>query len=90
MRSSTGRRVGGEDLINREWELNVLETRVQQHNHVVRTGQRRMVKTSVAREFGHRLAADGRIFLFADVEGANSPEDAIAEIAQAAHPIRPT
>ena len=45
-----------------------------------------MGKTSVARELGRRLAAQGWIFLFADVEGATCPEDVIAEIAQAVHP----
>lgn len=90
MRSFTGRWVGGDDFFDRESELRVLETLVRQHNHALLTGQRRMGKTSVARELGRRLAADGWIFLFADVEGASCPEDAIAEIAQAAYPIRPT
>lgn len=49
-----------------------------------------MDKTSVARELGCRLAADGWMFLFADGEGASCLEDAIAEITQAAYPIRPT
>ncbi len=89
MRSSTGRWVGGDDFFDRESELKVLEKLVRQHNHVLLTGQRRMGKTSVARELGRRLEADGWIFLFADVEGASCPEDAIAEIAQAAYPIRP-
>ena len=89
MRPSTGRWVGGDDFFDRESELRILETRVRQHNHVLLAGQRRMGKTSVARELGRRLAADGWIFLFVDVEGASGPEDAIAEIAQAAYPIRP-
>lgn len=89
MRSSTGRWVGGDDFFDRESELRILETRVRQHNHVLLAGQRRMGKTSVARELGRRIEADGWIFLFVDVEGANCPEDAIAEIAQAAYPVRP-
>lgn len=47
-----------------------------------------MGKTSIIRELGRRLEADGWIFLFADVEGATSQEDAITEIARAAHPVR--
>ena len=89
MMSSTGRWVGGDDCFDRESELRILETRVRQHNHVLLTGQRRMGKTSVARELGHRLAADGWSFLFADVEGATCPEDVIAGIGQAAYPVLP-
>ncbi len=47
-----------------------------------------MGKTSIARELGRRLEAKGWVFLFTDVEGATCPEDVIAEIAQAAHPVR--
>lgn len=89
MRSSTGRWVSGDDFFDREAELDVLETRVRANNHVLLTGQRRMGKTSILRELGRRLQCDGWVFLFVDVEGAASPEDAIADIAQAAHPCRP-
>lgn len=41
-----------------------------------------MGKTSIARELGRRLEADGWIFLFADVEGSTCAEDAIAAIAK--------
>ena len=88
MISSTGRWVSGGDFFDRERELQILETRVRDQNHVLLTGQRRMGKTSIIRELGRRLEADGWIFLFADVEGATSHEDAITEIARAAHPIR--
>ena len=88
MRSSTGRWVSGDDFFNREPELGILETRVRDRNHVLLTGQRRMGKTSVARELGRRLETKGWVFLFADVEGATCAEDAIADIAQAVHPVR--
>ena len=88
MRLSTGRWVSGDDFFDRESELSVLETRVRERNHVLLTGQRRMGKTSIARELGRRLETKGWVFLFADVEGATCPEDVIAEIAQAAHPVR--
>ena len=88
MNSSTGRWVSGDDFFDRERELQILETLVRDHNHVLLTGQRRMGKTSIIRELGRRLEADGWIFLFADVEGATSQEDAITEIARAAHPVR--
>ena len=89
MRSSTGRWVSGDDFFDREAELEILESRVRGRNHVLLTGQRRMGKTSVLRELGRRLACDGWVLLFVDVEGAASPEDAVADIAQAAHPYRP-
>ena len=89
MRSSTGRWVSGEDFFDREDDLERLKRRVEGRNHVLLTGQRRMGKTSVIRELGHQLEAEGWIFFFSDVEGATSPEDAIAEIARAAHSVRP-
>ncbi len=47
-----------------------------------------MGKTSIARELGRRLEEDGWAFLFADVEDAETPEDLIAEIVEAGHPVR--
>ena len=88
MKSSTGRWVSGGDFFDREPELRILETRVRDSNHVLLTGQRRMGKTSILRELGQRLESEGWVFLFTDVEGAAHPEDVIAEIAQAAHPVR--
>ncbi len=88
MRLSTGRWVSGDDFFDRESELRILETQVRDHNHMLLTGQRRMGKTSILRELGRRLESEGWVFLFADVEGATCPEDVIAEIAQAAHPVR--
>ena len=88
MRSSTGRWVSGGDFFDRESELHILETRVRDGNHVLLTGQRRMGKTSIVRELGRRLEAEGWVFLFADVEGATCAEDVIAEIARAVHPVR--
>lgn len=88
MKSSTGRWVSGVDFFNRESELRILETRVRDNNHVLLTGQRRMGKTSILRELGRRHEAEGWVFLFTDVEGATCPEDVIAQIAQATHPVR--
>lgn len=50
MRLSTGRWVTGGDFFDRESELRVLKGRVRDGNHVLLTGQRRMGKTSIARE----------------------------------------
>ena len=88
MRSSTGRWVSGEDFFNRENELDFLARRIQERNHVLLAGQRRLGKTSIVRELGRRLESDGWIVLFVDVEGASRAEDVIADIAQAAYPHR--
>ncbi len=89
MRLATGRWVSGDDFVDRESELRVLDARVRAGNHTLLTGQRRMGKTSIARELGRRLEAQGWVFLFTDVEGAACPEDVIANIAEAVHPVRP-
>ena len=82
MRAATGRWVIGDDFFNREPELRILENRVREGNHVLLTGQRRMGKTSIARELGRRLAESGAwVTLFTDIEDATCPEDVIAEIA---------
>ena len=89
MKLSTGRWVSGNDFFNRDPELQVLEARVLGGNHTLLTGQRRMGKTSIARELGRRLERQGWTFLFADVEGATCPEDFLADVVEAAHPVRP-
>ena len=89
MKSSTGRWVGGQDFFNRDAELKNLGRLIQDRNHVLLSGQRRMGKTSVVRELGHRFESMGWLFFFSDVEGATCPEDAIASIAQAVHSYRP-
>ena len=88
MQSSTGRWVSGDNFFNRERELEVLQRKVYEHNHVLLTGQRRMGKTSVAQELGRLLKVKGWIFLFSNVEAATCAEDVIVEIARAVHPHR--
>ena len=88
MKSATGRWVSGDDFFDRETELRTLERRTREGNHTLLTGQRRMGKTSIARELGRRLEGAGWTALFADVEDAAGAEDAIAELARAAYPVR--
>ena len=88
MKSATGRWVSGEDLFDRVQELKVLRKHVSDGNHILLTGQRRMGKTSIARELGRRLSNEKWIFLFVDVEAAASIEDVIALLAQEMHPIQ--
>ena len=59
MNSSTGRWVSGDNFFNRERELQILEMRVRDRNHILLTGQRRMGKTSIVQELGRRLEAEG-------------------------------
>ena len=87
MKLATGRWVSGDDFFGREAELKALTALVRDGNHVLLTGQRRMGKTSIARELGRRLENDGWEFVFADVEGATRAEDAIAKIEEKAHRI---
>ena len=90
MTYSTGRWVSGPDFFDREAELRILEERVRAANHVLLTGQRRMGKTSIARELGRRLTESGGwVALFTDVSDATCPEDVVADIARAAQPVRP-
>ena len=88
MKLATGRWVCGNDFVDRESELRVLDARVRAGNHVLLTGQRRMGKTSIARELGRRLEVRGWVFLFTDVEGAACAEDVVANLAEAVHPVR--
>ena len=63
MNSSTGRWGDGDDFFDRESELQILETRIRHHNHVLLTGQRRMGKTSILRKLGRRLGDRGHRFM---------------------------
>ena len=89
MKSATGRWVSGEDFFGREAELEVLGEHVRAGNHILLTGQRRMGKTSIARELGRRLGEEGWIFLFVNTEMASSGEDVTAQLAEEVHPIQP-
>ena len=88
MQSVTNRWVSGDDFFGREPELRILRARVRDRNHVLLAGQRRMGKTSLARELGRRLGSEGWTILFTDVEGATCPEDAVTRIAESAYPVR--
>ena len=87
MEPSVGPPVTGDDFFNRETELRLLEAKVRGGTHILLAGQRRMGKTSIAKELGRRLQDDGWEFLFVDVEDAASPQDVIREIAKAAQAV---
>ena len=87
MKTRAGAPVTGADFFNRDAELRLLEAKVRSGTHVLLAGQRRMGKTSVAKELGRRLQEDGWEFLFVDVEDAASPPDVIRDIAKAASSV---
>lgn len=82
MRSSTGAWGTGDDFVGRERELEVLGPLVRSFNHVLLTRQRRMGKTSIARELGRRLCGENWRFIFIDVEVAATVEDVIARFSK--------
>lgn len=84
MKSSTGRWVAGRDFFDRQSDLAILRARVEDRNHVLLSGQRRMGKTSLLKELSRHLIDEGWTVLFVDVESVASSEDAVAEIATAA------
>lgn len=81
--------VSGDRFFNREAELEVLRERVRNGTHTLLTAQRRMGKTSLVRELLRRLDVE-RDFatVFVDLEAANDPADAVAEIAIRAKPVQ--
>ena len=82
--------VDGDQFFDREVEIEALKERVGEGTHTLLTGQRRMGKTSVVRELLRQLSADGDYeTLFVDLEAADTPADAVAEIAFAARSISP-
>ena len=65
MNSSTGRWVDGDDFIDRELELQILETRIRHHNHVLLTG-RYLERGDSGHRFMSRLLKDWWLARFRD------------------------
>ena len=81
--------VAGDRFFDREAELDDLRERVQNGTHTLLTAQRRMGKTSLVRELLRRLEDEEHFAtVFVDLEAANDPADAVAEIAIRAKPVR--
>ena len=87
MKNVTAGWVVGDDFFGRDTDLRILERRIRAGNHIHLTGDPGVGKTSLARELGRRLHAQGWEAIFADVEAAASEEDVIAELARAAYPV---
>ncbi len=89
MRKGGSNWVDGENFFDRETELEALKERVRERTHTLLTAQRRMGKTSLARELQRCLAEAGEFeVVFVDLEAAADPADAIAEIGVQAKPVR--
>ena len=87
MKPTAGAWVSGDDMFDRETELNLLAGKIANGNHILLTGQRRMGKTTLAHAVGARLTAKGWVALFIDIEDATSPEDVVAAMAAAAKQV---
>ncbi len=79
MKGAVGNWVMGEEFWGREHELTELRELLDGGAHVLLVAPRRVGKTSLMRELGRRLESTHRC-LFVDLEGAQSPADAIAEL----------
>ena len=90
MNKAGGNWVAGDDFFDREAELEALAERIKEGTHTLLTAQRRMGKTSLVRELLRRFKEDDKPVetVFADLEEAVSPADAIAEIASQARSVR--
>ena len=89
VQSRVGIPVVGGNFHGRESEIKNLSNLVLDRNHILLSGQRRMGKTSIAHELGRRMEERGWTAVFADVENALSPEDAISELARGTSSVRP-
>ncbi len=74
--------VSGDRFFDREFEIEMLMERFEGGVHTLLTAQRRMGKTSLVRELLRRLDEKGAFeTIFVDLQDAETPADAIAEIA---------
>ena len=81
--------VDGDRFYDREFEIDELTERVRDGIHTLLTAQRRMGKTSLARELLRRLREKGQFAtVFVDLEATESPQDAVAEIALQSQSVR--
>ena len=81
--------VDGERFFNREFEIATLRERVRHRIHTLITAQRRVGKdpVSCASFFGNSIEEGEYATVFVDLESANDPADAIAEIAIQSRPL---
>ena len=81
--------VEGDRFYDRDVELEALRERVEHGTHTLLTAQRRMGKTSLVRELLRRLEYEGEFAtIFVDLEAADTPQDAVAEIGARSMSVR--
>ena len=82
LKKAGGNWVEGDSFFDRKTELEALRERAREGTHTLLTAQRRMGKTSLVRELLRCLNDEGAFeTIFADLEAADTPADAVAEIA---------
>lgn len=84
-----GNWVDGERFFNRQSDVQILSECIQEGGHRSLTAQRRMGKTSLARELCRRLDESKSIYpLFTDIENADCAEDVIKILLVEAKPLK--
>lgn len=78
-----GNWVTGEKFFNRDAERKILRENIAEGFHTLLTGQRRMGKTSLARQVAIELETKGWTYLVADLDACGTAEDMIATLATA-------
>ena len=88
MKRATSGWVTGDRFWNRTHEMELFLDYLRDGTNLLLTGQRRIGKTSLLREAARRL--DGEfICLQVDLQGAESSQDAVAELSAATHSYTP-
>ena len=87
MKRGTGGWVTGERFWDRQEEMALFIEYLRDGANIQLTGQRRIGKTSLAREAARRLEGEF-ICLYVDVQECDSGQDAVAELAAATQPQR--
>lgn len=80
--------VTGNAFFNREVERRILQEKIENGEHLLLTGQRRMGKSSIAREIGRVLSENSKnnwSFVFIDLQSCASGIEMIARLAEKMH-----
>jgi energy-coupling factor transporter ATP-binding protein EcfA2 len=85
LKSTESNTVQDKDFYNRTVEKRLLLEMLKDHQHILLTGQRRMGKSSLAREIGRILIASKNSqwkFIFIDLQSCQSSVDIVARLAK--------
>lgn len=84
LKPAHGNWVDGERFWNRQRDIELFIERLDEKAHLLVVAQRRMGKTSMIREVARRLT-DRYVCVYADLQRAKDPPDAIVELSLALH-----